>query len=413
MKILVISRNAWDDTNSIGNTLSNFFSDIENVEFANIYFRSSKPNNRLCKKYYRVTEKDILKNYFFPEKIGQAVYYPSGTGEKIPAVSNEKKLISLIHKYNLKFFYRVSEWLFNSKKWINKKLDAFIEVFDPDIVFSFAKSSPQYYLTIEHISKTYNKKMVVWIADDEYTGLSFGKTKRSKRDLQRLGYIIKTASKVYGCSKEICSYYNGIFGSNAVPLYKNCHFDSPVRTQINNPIRMVYAGNLLFGRLEILYDIVKKLENLNSNGADFFLEIYSNTFISNDKRQRLMINNVCNFCGQRSYNEIKEVFSKSDIILLIESFEPSEILKTRYSFSTKIIDCLQSGSSILAIGPSEISSMSYVKSIPGAIVLNGMDDYNKTMTEISKKPEVLIENAQKIREFAIKNHSDVGKWINI
>ena len=47
MKVLVISRNAWDDANSIGNTLSNLFAGIDDIEIANIYFRASKPNNNI------------------------------------------------------------------------------------------------------------------------------------------------------------------------------------------------------------------------------------------------------------------------------------------------------------------------------------------------------------------------------
>ena len=54
MRILVITRNAWDDTNSIGNTMSNLFSNWDDVEFANIYFRSALPNNDICKKYYQI-----------------------------------------------------------------------------------------------------------------------------------------------------------------------------------------------------------------------------------------------------------------------------------------------------------------------------------------------------------------------
>ena len=61
MRILVISRNAWDDTNAIGNTMSNFFGGIDNVVFASMYFRSATPNNRLRKRNYRDSETENLK----------------------------------------------------------------------------------------------------------------------------------------------------------------------------------------------------------------------------------------------------------------------------------------------------------------------------------------------------------------
>ena len=413
MRILVLSRNAWDDTNSIGNTLSNFFADMEDVEFANIYFRSSKPNNGLCKKYYRVTEKDILKNYFSPKKIGQSVEYSKSINEKAIGYSREKKLISFIHRFNLRFFYWISDALFNSEKWINKKLDSFITDFNPDIVFSFAKSSSQYYLTIKHIKKLFDSKIVLWIADDEYTSLSLKNNKASKRDLKRLEYVINAGTKVYGCSQQICDYYNDIFNCHSTPHYKNCHFDYPVRTSVNNPIKIVYAGNLLFGREKTLCEIVAQLTKLNALGQKFCLEIYSNTFLSKEQKQLLTKSGVSAFLGQRSYEEIKSILSNSDILLIIESFEPGEILKTKYSFSTKIIDCLQSGSSILAIGPNGIATIDYVKSIPGAEVINDIKYFENLMSEIADNPLLLVENANRIRQFALQNHSPVGNWPDV
>ncbi len=413
MKILVLTRNAWDDTNSIGNTISNFFSDFKGAEFANIYFRSSRPDNNLCDKYFRVTEKDILKNFFSKEKIGERIIGFPTKDQRVKARSNEKKLISAIHKYNLKFFYTISNGLFNSKKWINRKLDDFIKEFDPDVVFSFAKSAPQYYLTLEHIHKKFGKKIVLWIADDEYTALKSANTKDSLRSVERLKYIIGAASKVYGCSKEICSYYNGIFNCNAVPLYKSCRFVQPVRTAVNTPIRIVYAGNLLFGRFKTLCDIVNKLSDLNLSENKFFLEIYSNTLISEEQKRKLTVDGVSVFCGQRPYEEIKNIFSSSDILLLVESFEKSEIVKTKYSFSTKIIDCLQSGSSVLAIGPKEISTIKYVSSIPGAAVVNDINGFENFAREIADNPESLLTCAAQIRKFAIEHHSPDYDWLNI
>ena len=100
------------------------------------------------------------------------------------------------------------------------------------------------------------------------------------------------------------------------------------------------------------------------------------------------------------------------MVLLIESFEEEEKAKTRYSFSTKIIDALQSGSSILAVGPDDISSIRYLDSVSGSIVINGLSDFESKMSYISENPEILIENAEKIREFALKNHKTDNSWLN-
>lgn len=410
LRVLILTRNAWDDTNSIGNTMSNFFKDQKDIEFANIYFRSSKPNNKICTKYFHVTEKDILRHWFSPSSCGSSFVFRSPEKSE-QSYSTEKKIISLIHKYNLDWLYTLSEKLWDSRKWLNKRLNDFVESFNPDLVFSFAKSAPQYYWTIRFLKEKFNVRVILWIADDEYSGLSISKKKSDQRSIERLRYILGCASNVWGCSEEICSYYNGIFGCNATPLYKSCCFVFPVHETVNNPIRIIYAGNLLFGRLEILNKIIYQLSLINSDQQRVALEVYSNSPISQEDSQKINIPGVSAFKGVRPYTEMQQILSQADLVLHIESFESSEIIKTKYSFSTKIIDCLQSGSVLLAIGPEEISSIMYIKKIPGAIVIDDLNNIRSTIIEILNDSKCLPKRAHKIREYAIMNHTSNSRWL--
>ena len=188
MKILIITRNAWDDTNAIGNTLSTFFGSMEEVEFANIYFRSSRPNNKLCKNYYQTSETEVLKKWFSPQKIGRRFVLAADKEiQTASAGKKEKTLIRFIQKYGVKPAYKISDRLWYSKKWINDNLKNFIESFSPDMVFSFVKSAPQYYLTIQYLRENYNIPLLSWIADDEYTGLL---QNNSQKEIQNLKYIL-------------------------------------------------------------------------------------------------------------------------------------------------------------------------------------------------------------------------------
>lgn len=406
MRILILTRNAWDDTNSIGNTVSNFFRDISDAEYANIYFRSAKPNNRLCEKYYRVTEKEVLKNWLSPSKIGRSFEFKADSVDCSAGSSSdfgEKKIISLAHKYNLRFLNTLSDRIWDSKKWINGNLDAFIRSFAPDLVFTFVKALPQYYQTIRLLREKYHIPLLTWIADDEYTGyLNGGK----KKQIDRLRYIISESAAVTGCSQEICDYYNSVFGCAATPLYKGCDLSAPVKDKTNDPLSIVYAGNLLFGRLEIIRKISDALENyVDSGGRRVSFEIYSNTPLSDTDISAYFGGNSCTaFKGSESYTVIKKRLSQADIVLHAESFDDAEIIKTRYSFSTKIIDYLQSGSVILAVGPGEISSIKYIRKIPGAFVIDDMDSIKDMLPILLNDSDGFPERAAKTREFALKNH---------
>ena len=77
----------------------------------------------------------------------------------------------------------------------------------------------------------------------------------------------------------------------------------------------------------------------------------------------------------------------------------------KYSFSTKIVDYLQCGSVILAVGPSELSSIKYIGEIPGAVVIDDIASIDTELVSIFEKVEEFPERAKMTREFAEEHHS--------
>lgn len=406
MRILIITRNAWDDANSIGNTLSNFFSGVSDTEFANLYFRSSPPNNRLCKRYFQVTEKSVLRNWLTPSRIGRAFSCEAESESAIPLQSDairEKRIISLIHRYHIRSLGILSDSIWNSRKWCNEKLDAFIEDFAPDLMFTFVKALPQYYQAIRYLRERFDLPLVTWIADDEYTGyLQSGKN----RQIQWLRMELKASTAVRGCSQEICDYYNSVFDCYATPLYKSCDLSLPVKTERGNTLKIVYAGNLLFGRLEILRSFSEALEEYAGvSGQQLSFDIYSSTPLTEAERQTNFGRNRCTaFKGRERYEVIKARLSEADVVLFAESFEEEEILKTRYSFSTKIIDYLQSGSVILAVGPECLASIRYLRDVPGTFIIGRPEDIGTRLRELLEGRDDFDLRAASTRAFARRFH---------
>lgn len=406
MKVLVISRNAWDITNSIGNTLSNFFTGIEDLEFANIYFRSSHPDNKNCKLYYRVTEKDIIRNWFSPHKLGERFLWDSAN-KKSGATDKElkeKSLIRFIQKNNLKLAYKLSNFLWYSKKWLNDNLKDFVEEFKPDVVFTFVKSAPQYYLTVKFLKENYGIPVFSWIADDEYSIL---KNKHKTNEINNIKYILESSSVVTGCTKEICDYYNSVFGCNATPLYKGCFFSAPVKSTVNSPVKLVYAGNLLYGRFDIIKKISDSLEKIDKGKKKVSFEIYSNTLLSKKDQKYLIQNSCTEYMGKQDYDFIVKRLADADVVLHVESFDSEQILKTKYSFSTKIIDCLQSGNVMLAVGPSDVASIKYVKKIDGAYTIDNLSNLDTGLKELLDDFKNFVSRAAQSREFALNCHDAI------
>ena len=57
---------------------------------------------------------------------------------------------------------------------------------------------------------------------------------------------------------------------------------------------------------------------------------------------------------------MREVIHRAKAVIHTESFDPVIRERVRYSLSTKISDCLASGTGMLAYGPAEAASMDYL-----------------------------------------------------
>jgi len=403
MNILTIGAGAWVDTSSLGNTFSNLFSEWEDTSFYNLYFRSALPQNNVCDHYFSITDVSIMKNLITPHKIGNRIY-------KTPNIKNnavelyEKKTIGFIHRFNIKSVYVVDEWLWKTDKWKNRKLDEFLEEAAPDIIFTFAAGNSNIVRSTLYAKEKTGAKVVSYIVDDVHAQYMSSHSKLGNKLVAQLYTLLDRSDKIYGITREICDKYSAMTGREVTELKKGCRFINPVKSIYGQPIKIVYAGNLLYGRIDALLNLVNVLQRINRVNDMFRLEIYSGTHVSEDVKRKLTIPAVSSFMGERNNNEIIKILSDADILLHIESFLPKEIEKVRYSFSTKIIDCLQSGNVIMAVGPGELSSIKYVKKIPGAIVIDRVEQTFQILREISLNNEELYERALQIRKYAEENH---------
>jgi hypothetical protein len=400
MNILVLTNCSWDDTNSVGNTLSNWFFGWENARFSTMYSREEMPNNNCCDSYFRVSPTNIIKNLLTPKKIGIQF------GKKqIYAVSKSQKESELINSTRGKrirnVFIFLSELLYSSKIWMNKKLKQFIQTQNPDLCFAFAISDPFRFFLCKYVKENLSIPLVLLIADDVYGVYTRDRGVVSRRNKKRFEVMIKMADKVYGASEMMCEKYSRLFDIEVKPLYKGCVLSTP-KTFNNTPIRLAYAGNLFYGRSQTLGAIAKELDHINKKNKQITaqLEIYTGTPITEEFASMLNVEGSSKIMGQKPYTEIVEILKTADIVLHVESFDKEQIEVVKYSFSTKIIDCLQSGSVLMVVGPKGIASVEYPRTIPGAIVIDDVSDLQVVLSSVLSSPEQLICRAQKTHTFA-------------
>ena len=405
MRILVLSNVPWDDRNSLGNTISNWFYGWKNTEFYCIYCRSTMPNNHVCQMHYTVPPLSLMKNMLCPSKTGLLIdtnkeFYP-------PSSTQETSFITKAQQGKKEWMYLLSDLAYATGVWKSSEYKQFIAMANPDIVFSFGIADAFIYENYRYIKKYTKAKIVTFLADDTYGAYLEGKKIRNKLQLRRFRKMMQMSDLLYGASEIMCNVYQEKFDRPITPLYKGCTFH-PVKVRNNKPLRIVYAGNLLWGRDEILGILASELELLNRNEINASLEIYTGSFITSEIETKLNRGQSSRIMGRRSYEEIESILHEADIVLHVESFNPSTINIVRYSFSTKIIDCLQSGSALMVIGPAGIASVEYVRAIPGSIIVDNLSQIKTSIKTIVENPHQLIERSKEINSFAKKHHDIVS-----
>lgn len=387
MRILIISNIELSDTNAAGNTFANWLTGWPDTEVSSIYSRDAIPHNDFCSSYYCISPISVLKNLLTPRKIGK--YFKKTELPKNESSSIEASLIKNTKRGYLPFLNLLYDLIISSRIWQNKRYREFIKDYHPDIVFSFAKSEAFLYQNLKYIKKHTSAKIVYFFADDMYSIYQQNGLLK-KIFLKRFLKLITLADKNYGASQLLCEIYSNLFNINITPLYKGCLIGEPKKT-INRPIRIVYAGNLYYGREKTLAIIAKALKNINSNGQIAALEIYTNAVITPEVDSLLNIKGSSMIMGSRPFDVIQKIMKESDVVLHVESFDPKDIKIVRLSYSTKMSDCLQSGAMMMIVGPNGIASVEEGKLIDGVEVISDERRIEPRLREIISNHKLILD----------------------
>ena len=403
-RVLVVSRSAWDDTNNSGNTLSNLFQrwDIENI--ANLYCRDGIPNNKICNKYFKISESLIIKKILGKTKVAglrffkEVDQYESRT-EDLKSQEFENSIYNFFRNNRWQIFLWARELIWKTNNWKSEELKNFLLDFKPDIIYSPAYDSFYMYDLVKYSNEISKAKIVFFHCDDyaSYRQYSFSPLFWINRILLRfkIKQSVYIATKNYCIVEEQCNVYKDIFNVDFKSLSKTGTFDKPFFKEVSCPVKIVYAGNIVYGRLKTLLKIVSALDKINQSGAKAVLNIYTGNVIPKKILKKLQLSNSVNFMGKISYTEIPEILTDADILLHVESFDKKEMLATSLSFSTKLVDYFIAGRCILAIGWVKSASIKYLKSKDSAILVNDLSDIEMVLWGLVNSNDKILEYSKR------------------
>lgn len=403
MNILIISYEAWRNTNNGGNVLSNIFDAFPDENIAQIYCSGEEPQNSICKKYYQISDSMLLSDQK-GRRLEEKDYSSAGNEQDMPV---ENKINSRIPKLLKSASQLVREMMWTAMNWKTEELNAFITEFSPDIIFA-----PCYYYY--HVSKValYAKSvadcpMISYISDDNYSlrQINFYPSFWINRLITRkwIRRIFAESSLVYTMTQMQKTEYEKLFGRPMKILCKSAPFEK--RNIVpGDPVRFIYAGSLILNRWKILAAIADTLADINKNQIKAQLRIFSGTKLKPRQEKKLNDGKNSILYGLISYRELEGFYKGSDVAIFAESFDLKNRLLTRLSFSTKIIDCLNSGCAVLAVGPENHGGMAYLKDNDAAVCVNNIKALPVAVRKLAESPELIAEYSEKANKLGRKNH---------
>lgn len=401
MRILVLSNEVWNDRINGNNVTSNWFEGMD-AEFANIYASPDEPLNNCCQRYYQITDSMMLKSILKGIKAGKVlpVREYKTYNRETAAEAEPKKLYGFLKSISGPFLRFVREELWLLGKYDVSGMKSFIDEFQPDVIFSERMASCKMLRLEKIVSQLTDAPMFAFTGDDEYSlkQLSFSPFFWINRFMvrRRLRENVKNYKIYYTLSEEQGEYYEKIFCCKCRLLYKCGQFHEENKThKVHDPIRMIYAGKFYCNRWKMLGDIADVLREINKDTVKIILEIYTKDKPT-DKQNKLLNDGRSSFIrGGVSQAELAYKYGQADIALHVESLDMRNKLATRYSFSTKIIDCLFSGCAVMAYCWDRHSGFTYLKKRDAAICVSSRIELKEVLQKICDDKNIIADAARR------------------
>lgn len=411
MRILIVSDEIWNDRVFGNNVLQNWFEGMDDAEFAQVCATPGKPLNKMCQKYFQVTDMMMLKS-IFGRRAGQTFEMSPEEMLRDPQVRSyisESGFYRFMKGISGTSVRLAREILWSIGRYDKIALKKFISDFKPDVVFCPRRSTWKSVRLEKTVSRITSAPMIAFTGDDEASLREYNLSPLYwlNRCLFRLKFAnhVKLFKMYFNGSKLQAEEYHTQYGIDTAELYKCGQFTNKfTQKQIEKPIRLIYAGRLYCNRWKTLAAIGHALKIINRDSTKFILDVYTQENLTTRQSQALCKENYIYLHGAVTPDELKQIYQQGDIALHVESMDLKNRLLTRVSFSTKIVDLMSSTCAIMAICWKEHAGYKYLQENDAAFCLSNYDEILPQLEQIARTPSLINSYALKAYLCGIKNH---------
>lgn len=409
-KVLVCTVGAW--SNSVGfDTVSSLFKEYNKDDLACFYIRADLSDDATCYRFFHIYEGRVLKSVI-KRGVETGEYFDARDLQNLDKhedVNIEHKRFNFFKKHPSAFINLLREVMWKMGKWKSKSLDAFLDDFQPDVVFFPIEAYIHFNRIVNYIVKKTDAKAVAILYDDNFTYKFVGCNpfKIIHRFWLRSSVkeMVALSEKVFAFCPKMKRECDKRYGIDSILLSKPIINKGVYTEKITNfPVRMLYSGNLLYGRDGALMEVIECLAKVNREKVLISLDVYTGSPTPKLYTKHYPDCNFCIFHKPVPQSEIFKKQSEADVLLFVESMS-NRYLNARLSFSTKLTDYFSAGKCILAVGNYDLGPIEYLKEEDAGLVCTNKGEIEKALETITTDRQVVAEYAKKSYDCGIRNHS--------
>ena len=409
MKILMLLDENWNDIIHPNNNMTNWFLDMKDVEIYTVTGGPGLPSNQCCKNYFRLTDSEMLKSIFFGKRAGRIIIYEDYPCESKSADTRTEEIVyNNRKKLGLPILRLIRSMIWRFGRYDKAELGKFIKEFNPDIVFSQRLGSVKMCRMEKIVSELTDAPIVAYTGDDEYSLKRVYWSPFSWIHRFWTRAWIRKSSKMYKTFYTMSERQMDELAKNLnvkTDFLVKCGIfrEDKIHKTVSSPIRIVYGGKLYCNRWKTLGIIADALRDINADGVKAELHIYTADAL-NKRMNRLLNDGESSIVhGRVSAEELSKVYDASDIALHVESFDLKNRLATKYSFSTKVIDCLSSGCAMMVVAWEKHSAYEYLNRRGIALNASSAAEVRLVLESVCARPEIITEYAERECEYGKEN----------
>lgn len=404
--ILIVAVNPLSTTANNGKTMASLFRGYPPEAVSQLYFHRDPPTSDVCDNYYRIADEDLIRAARRrASPIGRQVDRDSAPERVVPqALTDLLKSSRAIRLVRALFWTGVDLERGPVADWL--------DAVNPDIIFFCGGDANYAYKKVHRLADRYGAKIVFYITDDYvlpvptcnvFAWLGRAWTRRV------FVAMTKGSALVLTIGDEMSRVYEQTFGvrSQSVMNLVEVPDAAPGRSLPAGDMTVFsYVGGLHSNREVVLARLVESLERLEARGLRGTLRVYSNHPPSRRFMKALEGSTRASFSGSLDEEGVARVLRDSDVLVHVEADDRKSKVVTRLSVSTKISEYLASGKPILAVGPSDVASIRYLRESGAAFVESAMtsESIDSTVATAIRDQASREACARRAWELAKQNH---------